>query len=332
MPALFFQNRRHQIYFELLDSFRHQGCPLCVFLEAKDQKAIAELVASTCGGEKGAVLLLDLCFFHRMRARAILDKDARAVSPIRKIVGDKIREIASYSKDSGSLWRRRAQEPASKDCFVCRDLRSQERVCCHALVHFLSETDFWKAFQQAPLLCLDHLEKCMALAGGENSLSRLLEDQIGKLNALLNDLIRHETTGTRQESQSKALEWLADSKGAPLPIPEAGDHPDRELFANGDGNPLVDVKDPEPEALRFENEKLKRKICDLTDLLGSAETRAASLHYRVAELSETNKRLEMGYTGANALAAGLVETVQRLKDEIASLKEADSANHRKRAT
>ena len=74
------------------------------------------------------------------------------------------------------------------------------------------------------------------------------------------------------------------------------------------------------EELLFENEKLRRQLRDLIDRLGELESRASSLHYRVVRLSEDNKRLEMGYTGANTQADGLKQLVRDLRQEIQQMK------------
>ncbi len=91
MSPVFFQNRKHQLYFELFDLFRHQGCPLCGFLAAKEQKVIAEFVDSICRGEKRGLSLPDLCLSHRTKARTILGEDTRALGIVKKIVGEKIK-------------------------------------------------------------------------------------------------------------------------------------------------------------------------------------------------------------------------------------------------
>jgi hypothetical protein len=152
-----------------------------------------------------------------------------------------------------------------------------------------------------------------------------------KLNSLLNELIRFEATGTIQESFSRALDWLADSRATALDASPSRSHPHRDEIASGSAAmEPAESETLDSEVLSFENEKLKRKVGNLTALLGKAETRAASLHYRVAELSETNKILEMNLTGADALAKGLEMTVHRLKEEIKLLKSEAAANSAKR--
>jgi chromosome segregation ATPase len=196
---------------------------------------------------------------------------------------------------------------------------------CRALIRFLDDTQYWKGFQTAPLLCLDHLGKCLSLETYGKGFERFLNDQSAKLNELLNDLVRLEATGTRGESKRTALDWLADFAGSSATVAEAtltstkADTP-AEIFAQGneDGS-AGSIRDP--EALLFENEKLSRKVRGLTQRLNELETRAASLQYRVATLTEDNKRLEMGYTGASTQARGLEKLVRDLTEQIRRLED-----------
>jgi hypothetical protein len=209
-------------------------------------------------------------------------------------------------------------------CPICRPLLREEKNLCRGLIQFLDDVEFWKGFQKAPLLCLEHLEKCLAIAGKGRGFERLLNDQSAKLNNLLNELVRFEATGTHEESKLTALNWLADFAGIPVNgeglVVSTEDKFSNDLLSEQHADePAVDGHDP--EELLFENEKLRRKVRDLVQRLNEVETRAASLHYRCAELSETNKRLEMGYTGASTQARGLAKLVQDLRAEIKRLEE-----------
>jgi hypothetical protein len=117
------------------------------------------------------------------------------------------------------------------------------------------------------------------------------------------------------------LGWLADFIGTPK-------YDGRIVVSSPDKIPRVFLAEPQepigeprdPEELLFENERLRRKVDDLIQRLNRLETRAASLHYRVTVLSEDNKRLEMGYTGASTQARGLEKLVRDLRAEVAMLK------------
>ena len=93
-----------------------------------------------------------------------------------------------------------------------------------------------------------------------------------------------------------------------------------DLVVDRTSHTAAELSTPETEQLLFENEKLRRQVRELLDRLNELETRAASLHYRVTQLSDDNKRLEMGYTGANTQADGLKQLVRDLRQEIEHMK------------
>jgi uncharacterized coiled-coil protein SlyX len=173
----------------------------------------------------------------------------------------------------------------------------------------------------------------MELERKGKGLERLLEDQSAKLNDLLNDVIRFETTGSQGECVPVALNWLVDFVG---PMMNARDS---ELTLDTDSQPEIrsqpdsatlagEVHDD--ETIVFENERLRRKVRELLDRLNDVESRAASLHYRVAELTDVNKRLEMAYTGASTQANGLRHLVRDLTERLKRLGENNVETGQKR--
>lgn len=241
------------------------------------------------------------------------------------------RKFSPFLCENWRIHPKHRRRPGS-DGYGCRlravlsagDFYGRKKNLCRALIRFPEDVEFWKGLQRAPLLCLDHLEKCLAMAGKGRGFERLLNDQSAKLNNLLNELVRVEATGTHEESKLAVLNWLADFAGIPANgggiVVSTEDKLSNDLFSEQHADdPAVDGHDP--EELLFENEKLKKKVRDLIQHLNEVETRAASLHYRCAELNETNKRLEMGYTGASTQARGLAKLVQDLRAEIRRLEE-----------
>lgn len=314
-----FRNRSYRLYFHFRDAFAGQRCPLCALLSDYDRSAIKAFLASS-KRQRPEIVLKALCVSHRMRVKKHIAGDDPSLSIILKAaLRDSLHELARPRRHPMPGWWRWF-ERFRPGCPLCIQLSAQEKSLCRALIRFLGDTEFWKGFSRAPLLCLDHLEKCLTFAIEGAEFERLLNDQSEKLNELLYDLIRFEATGTREKCKSTALDWLADFAGprwnfsavdnfssASEQVPEAQPN-------------FPPVESPDPERLLFENEKLTRQVRDLLHRLNELEGRAASLHYRVSRLSEDNKRLEMGYTGANTQANGLKQLVKDLREEIATLK------------
>lgn len=274
--------------------------------------------------KKSGDFLLNSCSLHKLKAKEILRAEPSAVRPLKEIVRHGI-ELAQGLAETkkGFLWKRAWRRPF-RECPLCHALRSEEKLYVSALIHFMDEVHFWKEFHSARLLCQDHLQKCIARGKGRKGLVRLLDDQRVKLNLLLDELVRMEATGTGGQSRVDALELLADSKALSLDVEAPGAFSGQEDEVQAEIFPQADPSGPgdgsaDLQALRFENEKLKRQVRDLTELLGRMHSRAASLHYRLAEVTEANKRLEMGYTGANTLASGLEKMVRDLRQEVERL-------------
>jgi hypothetical protein len=331
MVIHFFRNRWHRRYFQLLDVFNQERCSLCCLLSQKEAVIIKRLLASHNPRKRRGISLKTLCVLHRSRIKEALADDPSFFNLIKKVLAVSLRELAHPPKAPPPAWKRWLRVPLVR-CPMCRRLVWEEKNLCRALVQFLDDVEFWKGLQKAPLLCLDHFEKCLAVRGNGKGFERLLKDQSAKLNHLLNELVRFEATGTHEDSKLTALNWLAGfagtgANGEGLCVSAEEDLANDLLSVQHSDGPAGDGQDP--EELLFENEKLKKKVRDLIQHLNEVETRAASLHYRCAELSETNKKLEMGYTGASTQARGLAKLVQDLRAELKRLEEGKIDSHAK---
>lgn len=322
MTMHLFRNRSYRRYFQFMDAFAQPRCPLCVLLFDCDQTAINTFLASPERRQKPETALKALCVLHKIRVKKNIAVDDPSLSIMLKaVVKDSLHVLARPRRHPMAGWWRWF-ERFRPGCPLCIQLSAQEKSLCRALIRFLGDTEFWKGFSRAPLLCLDHLEKCLTFADEGAEFERLLNDQSAKLNELLYDLIRFEATGTREKCKSTALDWLADFAGPLFDIDDASAFSAALEVAPEPQTPpdLCAVELQDQEQLLFENEKLTRKVRDLLHRLNDVESRAASLHYQVSRLSEDNKRLEMGYTGANAQADGLKHLVRDLRGQIERLK------------
>jgi Family of unknown function (DUF6062) len=329
---MLFKNCWYRTYFELVDAFRSARCPLCHLLSHKESALIEDLLASYKERKRRKIQLKALCIVHRGMVKEAAADDPSFLVMLKTLVKSSLWDLGRSSEGPTPRWRQWLR-PSRVECPLCREYLSEEKAFCRALIHFLDDTDFWKGLQRAPLLCLNHLEKCSTVQNRSKGFERLLEDQSEKLNNLLDDLIRFEATGTNEECKSTVLDWFAD-----FTTPLAGDA-EAAVFSVEKGTPkelpsaMHDEDsyddDHDPERVLFENEKLNRKVRDLLDRLNDVESRAASLHYRVAELTDINKRLELAYTGASTQANGLTQLVQDLRGEIKRLEKGKAENHSK---
>jgi hypothetical protein len=336
MTVHFFRNRWYRLYFQLLDSFGQSRCCLCFLLSQIEHGLISTLLRAADQRRKSRVSLKMLCVLHKSQLKKAAADDAPLLPMLKTVIRDFRRQLAHPPKQPPPKWSHWLRQSRA-GCPWCGQLLSEERTLCRSVIQFLDDTEFWKEFQRAPLLCLDHLEKCLSFGSNGKGFGRLLNDQSAKLNELLNDLVRFEVTGTNEVCKVTALDWLADFGAAPsvsngrVVVSSGEDNIPTDLFSKGhtDGS-TGDGCDQED--LLFERERLSRKVWVLTQRLNELETRAASLQYRVATLSEDNKRLEMGYTGASTQARGLEKLVRDLTVEIKILKEGNSGERAKPAS
>jgi hypothetical protein len=254
MTMRLFRNRRYRLYFEFLDSFRQSRCALC-FLRSETEQG---LVAAFVSPDESPASRAALCSAHRRNVSGAIT-EATALPLIKAAVGNALRRV-SHTFEPSSKWSGWLSRHGTA-CLLCTQVFSEENILCRALLCFLEDADFGKAFQRAPLLCLDHLQKCLAMVGKRSGFERLLDDQRAKLNGLLNDLIHFEATGKNPESWSTALEWWAGSVGPALSA-AGSDVAESETTAAAASEVDFDevtLSDHDAEKLVFENEKLKRK-------------------------------------------------------------------------
>ena len=207
-----FRNRWYRIYFQLSDAFDKERCSLCCLLSQKERAIITSLLASYNPRKRRGIPLKALCASHRSRIKEALANDPSFSTVVKKVLAASLRELAHPPKAPPPAWKRWLYASLVR-CPICRPLLREEKNLCRGLIQFLDDVEFWKGFQRAPLLCLEHLERCLAIAGKGKGFERLLNDQSAKLNNLFNELVRFEATGTHEESKLTALNWLADFAG-----------------------------------------------------------------------------------------------------------------------
>lgn len=214
-------------------------------------------------------------------------------------------------------------------CPICESRRASEETYLRTLLDFTGDPDFDRAFDRSQGVCVPHVLRLIEIGREHPRLEPLLRKIEGKWRGLQDQLKRfiakHDYRVTEKLSDEEARSWrqaLEMLSGAPG------------LFGNelAPGRPEVVPTPPsvaarpvEPttediETLRFEKAKLELRLKTLTDQYNEVSGRAAALHYRLWQVLEDRKVLELNLSGAEAGSRLLEQTVEELRRELDQLR------------
>jgi hypothetical protein len=198
----------------------------------------------------------------------------------------------------------------------------------------MTDLDFQRSFEGSFGLCVPHLYLGASLYPEHPNLSTLFKQQLAKMEALRIDLqefirkqdyrFRKEPMGDEGTAWRRSIELLTGKAGVfgpdrQLAILEISQP--RQSEEGAEAVPPAAELQEENERLRFENEKLRRRIDEITKLWSQESSRAASLHFQVFELSKDKQILEFNLAGSRGESQTWETVVARLREEIAALKE-----------
>jgi hypothetical protein len=255
----------------------------------------------------------------------------RTRHPIRPWMRLLRRLFSAVAAPTAVIWRQ-----GKAPCPICTHVRSFEATYLQTCLEYLTDLDFQRSFEGSFGLCVPHLYLAASLYPEHPNLPALFKHQLAKIEALRIDLqefirkqdyrFRKEPMGDEGTAWRRSIELLTGKAGVfgpdrPLAVPETSQAPQSEEgTAAGDMPPVAQLEE-ENERLRFENEKLRRRIDEITKLWSQESSRAASLHFQVFELSKDKQTLEFNLAGARSESQTWEAVVARLREEIASLKE-----------
>ena len=199
-----------------------------------------------------------------------------------------------------------------------------------AVLRYIDDPQFDRAYGRSEGLCVPHLVRALELdsAGlAEPVVTRTLR----KWEALRQDLRtfieKHDYRNTVAFTEADGLSYLRAFE-AVAGAPGVFGNDVRVRSRSRRRDPLRSDRaldrpvSPEDQAA-FDRGKLELRIKELTEQLGEATTRAAALHYRLAQVAEDRNNLEMNVSGeraANVLSERLITElrgeVDRLRDEL----------------
>jgi len=342
-------------YFELQDACKEEGCPVC-FLVVKislrsldnlmwervnDPTTREDLIASRgfCNwhawmipqvphSQSGTAILHE----HLVREQTgTLNRLRRTRSPIRpwtrlfrRLVGP-VDALTAVSGGEGKA-----------PCAICTHVRSFEATYLQTCLEYMTDLDFQRSFEGSSGLCVPHLYLAVSLHPEHPNLPALFNQQLAKMEALRIDLqefirkqdyrFRKEPMGDEGTAWRRSIELLTGKAGVfgpdrPLAIVETPQPRQPEAGAEAGTTPPGAHLQEQNERLRFENEKLRRRIDEITKLWSQESSRAASLHFQVFELSKDKQILEFNLAGVRGESRAWEPVVAHLREEIAALKE-----------
>ena len=207
--------------------------------------------------------------------------------------------VAERQRRWRGWWRRPA---LASGCLVCCELAGAEPRLLRWFLLGLRGVRFARAFRAAGPICLTHESRLATAMRAQPA--EFEAAQRAKVENLRQRLLRHEALADNPHAVEAALRYLFSKEAAPW-------------LARCDTAALDGAfeESPAETATNFEIAKLRREVEDLTRRLGEAESRAASLHYRVAVLASDNRDWAIRYAGLAAQARALEADLRTARAE-----------------
>jgi len=317
-------------YFQLIDAFQEPGCPVCSIVEQGALKALDGLLYEQVNDPITRERLVEshgFCNWHAWMLPRVPNSALGAAVIYRHLLQNTLDHLQATPQVAGSgapnstlrdrLFGARSEPPPfltwrrkKAPCYLCKMSRHSERDTLTAVLNFIGEPEFSEAFGRSAGLCLPHLTRALEMGRDRPDLVPLLNAHRARwedLRCELDEFVRKfdyryadEARGREGNSWSRALDLFVGRAGvfgpdrgkaaseAPAP-PVAGPTDRRGRSEEGS------ERDAEPiEQLRFENDKLKRRIEDL--LAEREEDRQArlALEFQTLKLASDLKAVRMG--------------------------------------
>ena len=314
-------------YFQLLDAFQEPGCPVCTRLEQAAQKALDGLMYEQVNDPVTRDRLLEshgFCNWHAWMLPSIRNSALGVALIYRHLLQETLEHLQAASREARprGRWQRLRerlagshQEPSpilawrskKSRCYMCSFARRSERDDLRTILEFIGEAEFAAAFARSAGLCLPHLYAAMAIGRDHPNLPTLLaihERRWQDLSWELEEFARKfdyryadEARGRESSSWHRVLDVFVGRAGVFGPEREAGpvtqaaeSAPPAPAEAGRRGGADAD-QGTEIESLRFENEKLHRRIETLLARQTEDRRTRLALEFQVLKLTADLKAM-----------------------------------------
>lgn len=314
-------------YFQLLDAFKEPGCPVCTRLEQGALKALNGLMYEQVNDPFTRDRLVEshgFCNWHAWMLASIHNSALGVALIYKHLLQETLEHLEAATREVQPrgrwqrLWERLTgsrKEPLpilawrskKRPCYLCTFARRSEKDYLKTILEFIGEPEFAEAFDRSAGLCLPHLYAAMAVGRDHPNLGTLLVMQEKRWRDLLWELeefarkfdyrYADEAKGRESSSWHRALDAFVGRAGVFGPErgvgPVSGPREAPVSPAAGAEAPQADdaERSAELESLRFENEKLRRRIEELLAKQAQDHRTRLALEFQILRLTADVKAL-----------------------------------------
>lgn len=337
-------------FFKLMDACEAPGCPVCRCLLADSRRYLDALLYEQVNDpdvRRRIRAAWGMCNWHTWMLREVADSafgSAIIYEDALRVVSERVERRGRAQEPTGwrgwrwlsrllgrsgppllvAVYGRRLQCPACVEAAA-----AEERYLATAL-RFAEDLQFDRAYARSEGLCVPHALGALQLGGGRGAdplIARTLPKWAALCKSLTGFIEKHNYRNTLPIDESEATATLRAFEALVGAVGLFGsDAHGRYRARRRTRPPTVRAADEPPAAgedAALERGRLDLRITELTALLGEASTRAAALHYRLAQVAEDRNRLEVNVSGeraANELSQRVIEElraeVERLRAEL----------------
>jgi hypothetical protein len=341
MPAKFIG------FFRLIDACQGAGCPVCRCLAADTRQYLDTLLYEHVNDPETRARLhasWGFCNWHAGMLRettdpafgsAILCEDLLRVlmrrferstrRDVTRETGPWQRLLALFGRPRipviVQVHRRRAPCPA------CARLAEAEDRYVETALQFAQDPQFERAYRKSQGLCVPHALCALDIGAGGAAAHELLTRTLPKWAELRRDLAgfvgkhdyrnREPYTEAEGSAYPRAIEALTGTPGLFPNDVRRGIKPALRRPA-----PITLPAQQESAAAEtaFEHAKLELRVKELTEQFSEASSRAAALHYRLAQVAEDRNTLELNLGGERAANQLAGRAIAELRAELERLR------------
>jgi hypothetical protein len=336
-------------FFRLVDACAEPGCPVCRCLVADARQYLGALLYEHVNDPDTRRRLRaswGFCGWHTWMLREVADPafgSAIIHEDLLRVLSQRVqRQWSERPESPGWLGRLRRllgreRRPVLVElrdrrpmCSACQEAKEAEKRYLDAALRYADDPQFDRAYARSEGLCVPHVVRALEL-GSTGLAEPLLTRTVQKWEALRKDLRgfieKHDYRNTVAFTEAEGLSYLRAFEavaGAPGVFGNEIRLRSRSQRRAPSRNDRVLDWPASPEDLAaFDRSKLELRVKELTEQLGDATTRAAALHYRLAQVAEDRNNLEMNVSGeraANALSERVIVELRaetrKLRDEL----------------